>query len=120
MALTNPNMVREKNENYNKIVTSLVKRVSDMQFESIINELKYEEFNTLYRVYVNMKYTESQNLRKLFKSHFRSEALSRAFENKDFAEFQFAEATAAEYDPIKPRVVGGLSESLAKANLQDL
>lgn len=27
---------------------------------------------------------------------------------------------AAEYDPLKPRVVGGVTESLIKANLKDL
>ena len=33
---------------------------------------------------------------------------------------QYIESQSGSYDPLKPRVIGGLSESLVKANLQDL
>ena len=41
-------------------------------------------------------------------------------EQLQVAEMQYAESSAAKYDPLKPRVVGGLTESLIKADLRDL
>lgn len=32
----------------------------------------------------------------------------------------YEEGHAAKYDPVKPRVIGGLTESLIKADLNDL
>ena len=33
---------------------------------------------------------------------------------------QYAESTAAQYDPIRPKVIGGLTESILRADLKEL
>lgn len=118
-ALTNSNMVND-DATYLNVVKALSARVSEMNFDNFVNELKYDEYKTLYSAYVNMKYSDSQKLRNIFDRVFKSESLTRAFENRNFSEFHYAEYRAGSYDPLKPRVIGGLSESLVKANLQDL
>lgn len=117
--LTTPSMV-STDANYLNCVKALCTRISEMNFENIVNELKYPEYETLYTSYVNMKHSETKKLRQVFKKNFNSEALTRAFDNRDLSEFQFQEASHANYDPIKPRVIGGLSQSLARADLRDL
>lgn len=117
--LTTPSMV-SNDTNYLHCVKALCTRISEMHFENIVNELKYDEYEILYTGYMNMKHSEAKKLRQVFTKCFRSEGLTRAFDNRDFSEFQFEEARSGKYDPIKPRVVGGLTQSLARADLRDL
>lgn len=103
-----------------KCLELLCTRFNLMSFDMIQNELTFEEFNKLYDAYVNLKFSEVKELRKMQAQLFTNEALVRAFETKSFAEQQFHESYAAGYDPIKPRVMGGVTESLVKVDLQDL
>lgn len=91
-----------------------------MSFGIIANELKFDEFNALYNAYVNLKFSEVKKMRDIHKSHFTNETLVRAFEQKSYTELQYEEASSAKYDPLKPRVIGGLTESLIKADLNHL
>ena len=86
----------------------------------IHNELKFDEFETLYTAYVNLKFSEVKAMRDIHKSHFINEALVRAFEQKSYTELQYNEAGSAKYDPLKPRVIGGFTQSLVKADLNHL
>jgi len=91
-----------------------------MNFDVISNELTYREFDILFDAYVNLKHSEVKSLRDLWASAFKDESLRRAFEQRDLAQKNYPEQWSAEFDPIKPRVLGAFTQSLVHANLQDL
>ncbi len=91
-----------------------------MNFDMITTELNYSEFGILYDAYVNLQFSEVKELRDLWQKSFKCEELRRALALRSVQMSKYAEHGAAQYDPIKPRVIGGLTESLIKADLQDL
>jgi hypothetical protein len=101
-------------------VKDCLDRVNDMHFDIVNNELNYREFNQLYDAYVNLKFSEVPELRTLWKNSFTDETLRLALEHRYMVDSSYIENGSAKYDPIKPRVMGAFTESLVKANLQDL
>ena len=91
-----------------------------MNFDVISNELTFTEFEQLFDAYVNLKYSEVKSLRDLSKTAFKDESLRRAFEQQEIAKATYDEQYAAQYDPIKPRVLGAFTQSLVRANLKHL
>lgn len=101
-------------------VRELVARVDSLNFDVITNELKFDEFEQLYDAYSNLKFSEVKEMRDIFASSFKNQSLKGAFENYESTKIFYEEGHAAKYDPVKPRVIGGLTESLIKADLNDL
>ena len=118
-AMTTAGLVNDS-EKVSQCVQKLTDRLNQMNFDVVVNELNYDEFNILYDAYMNMKFSEVDTIRDIWHSSFTNETLKRAFEQKDIAEIAYPESKAASYDPVKPRVMGGFTESLVKANLDDL
>ena len=61
-------------------VSTLCDRLDNMGFDMIANELKYEELKQLYDAYVNLKYSEMKELRKIWAKSFRNKSLRGAME----------------------------------------
>jgi len=101
-------------------VKDILVRLNSMNFDVISNELTFREFDQLYDAYVNLKHSEVKSMRDLWLTSFSDESLRRAFDLREMAQLNYAENESANYDPIKPRVLGAFTESLARANLQDL
>jgi len=59
-------------------------------------------------------------MRNLWTRSFKNLNIRGALEHRDVIAVRYPETEAAKYDPLKPRVVGGVTESLVKANLKDL
>ena len=91
-----------------------------MTFDLITAELNYTEFGILYDAYVNLQFSEVKELRDLWQTSFKCEHLRRALALKSVQETKYEEFGAAQYDPLKPRVIGGLTESLVRADLKHL
>ena len=52
--------------------------------------------------------------------NFKNKALLTALELNVMDETRYAEGQAARYDPLKPRILGALSDALTKSDLSDL
>ena len=98
----------------------LLERIDSIGFDIVANELNYDEYTTLSDAYQNLKYSEAKALRNLWTQSFSNQNIRGAFEYSETILTQYPEAEAAKYDPLKPRVIGGVTESLVKANLKDL
>ena len=91
-----------------------------MGFDIISHELKFDEVNILYDGYVNLRYSEDSDLQDIWARSFTNESLRGALELFTVTEHTYKESEAAKYDPLKPKVMAGLTESLIKADLPDL
>ena len=74
-------------------IETLCKRLNDLSFDMVANELNYSEFNMLFDAYVNMKYSEVSEVRELWaKNFYANETLRRAFEQRELTEINYEEA----------------------------
>ena len=101
-------------------IKNLVRRVDSYNFDVITNELKYDEYEMLYDCWVNLKYSEVEQLRAVASRSFKNQSLKGAMENREATLLLYEESHAAKYDPVRPRVIQGLTESFIKADLNDL
>ena len=107
------------NTAYLNCVKILCDRIDAIGFDVIGNEVKFDELEQLYDGYANLKYSESEALREIWANSFHNESLRGAMEQIHVAKIQFDENIAV-YDPLKPRVLAGFTESLIKADLKHL
>ena len=105
---------------YLDCVSRICDRLDSMGFDIISHELKFDEVNILYDGYVNLKYSEDSDLQDIWARSFTNESLRGALELFTVTEHTYKESEAAKYDPLKPKVMAGLTESLIKADLPDL
>ncbi len=118
-ALTTPG-VTSGSSNHIACVKALCEQIDAMYFDIIANELRHDEFEILLDAYSNMKFSDVKQIRDIWSKSFTNESLKNALENPKMTNILYPESTAAEYDPIKPRVVGGITESILRADLKDL
>lgn len=112
--------LRSMHTNYIKCIKSLCTQLDSIGFDIISHEVKYDELKIIYDGFVNLKYSSDEQLREIERTSFTNESLRGAVEYIEAAELAYNESRAASYDPIRPKVLAGLTESLVKANLQDL
>lgn len=99
----------------------LLDRINAMNFDLIGHELEFGEFDQLYDAYVALKLSDIDELKELGKAKFTNQSLVGAFEQREFSEYMFPETFAGKYDPLKPRVLTGLAQSLLKSEqVEDL
>ena len=116
-----PELVRESSKSdYLDMVERICTRLDNMGFDIISHEVKFDELQILYHAYVNLKYSEDEALRGIWARSFTNESLRGALEHMEATEHVYDESNAAKFDPLKPKVLAGLTESLVKANLRDL
>jgi len=60
--LSTPGVARD-DKNFNMCVEILCERINEMSFDIIANELNFDEFDTLYTAYVNLKFSEVNKMR---------------------------------------------------------
>lgn len=118
-SLTAP-AINDNSEKLVRVVSRLCDRIDSINFDLIVNELTYQEYETLYDAYYHMKFSKSKLMRSTWANHLQNDSLRRACEQRKLTESHYPESMAGKYDPLKPKVVGGLTESLIRADLMDL
>lgn len=63
--LSTPGMEKFSSENYVATIQELCERINDMNFDIIVNELKFDEFNQLYNAFMNLKFSSLEELRQI-------------------------------------------------------
>ena len=71
----------------------------------------------LFNVYANLKFAKDERMREL---NFKNKTLLVAMENKAQSQSRYEEDSHANYDPLKPRIMGALSEALTRSDLHDV
>ena len=64
-------------------IKNLVRRLDSYNFDVITNELKYDEYEMLYDCWVNLKYSEVEQLRAIASRSFKNQSLKGAMENRE-------------------------------------
>ena len=87
--MSTPGMERFKSNSYVANVKELCEKINELNFDILVNELKFDEFNQLYDCYMNLKYSSLEELRNI---QFQNETLRRAFEERELARAQYIES----------------------------
>ena len=91
-----------------------------MGFDMISHEVRHDELKILRQGYVNLKYSADSGLRDIWAKSFTNDNVIGAVEHIEATLLSYEESEAAAYDPLKPKVMAGLTDSLIKSNLRDL
>ena len=63
--MSTPGMEKFKSNSYVAIIKELCEKINDLNFDILVNELKFDEFNQLYDAYMNLKYSSLEELRNI-------------------------------------------------------
>ena len=63
--MSTPGMERFKSNSYVTIIKELCEKINELNFDILVNELKFDEFNQLYDCYMNLKYSSLEELRNI-------------------------------------------------------
>ena len=61
--LSTPGMENFKSKSYVATIKELCEKINDMNFDILVNELKFDEFNQLYDAFMNLKFSSLEELR---------------------------------------------------------
>ena len=63
--MSTPGMESFKSDSYIATIQELCEKINDLNFDILVNELKFDEFNQLYDAYMNLKYSSLEELRNI-------------------------------------------------------
>lgn len=100
-----------------RVAKQIVNSIDDLWFDNTDNELTIQDFELLHEAFLTMQLSMDQNVRAL---NFKNQNLLSSLETPELHRMRYPESQAAQYDPLKPRIVSGFAAGLSKANLEVL